>query len=159
MARSAWYGRTDLVIVSAALAGGLSAFLIYNFHPAKVFMGDTGSLFLGGAVCGLAFALDLPLMIPIVGLHPCPGGSVRYIQVVYFKKDRRQRFFRHGALHHHLEMGGLERDQAVLCLSGLPWCCACWRFWGARIGILCKRYTRGETPPAIKAILTVYLKK
>ena len=48
--------------VSAALAGGLSAFLIYNFHPAKVFMGDTGSLFLGGAVCGLAFALDVPLV-------------------------------------------------------------------------------------------------
>ena len=59
--------RSDLTVVSAALAGGLSAFLIYNFHPAKVFMGDTGSLFLGGAVCGLAFALDIPLVIP-------PGG-------------------------------------------------------------------------------------
>ena len=50
MAAAAWYGRTDVAVVSAALAGGLSAFLIYNFHPAKVFMGDTGSLFLGGAV-------------------------------------------------------------------------------------------------------------
>ena len=63
VAVSAWYGKSDLVTVSAAMAGGLSAFLIYNFHPAKVFMGDTGSLFLGGAVCGMAFALDLPLEI------------------------------------------------------------------------------------------------
>lgn len=61
VAVSAWFNRSDLTVVSAALAGGLSAFLIYNFHPAKVFMGDTGSLFLGGAVCGLAFALDVPL--------------------------------------------------------------------------------------------------
>ena len=68
MAVSAWFGRTDLAILSAALAGGLAAFLIYNFHPAKVFMGDTGSLFLGGMVCGLAFALDIPLVIPIIGL-------------------------------------------------------------------------------------------
>ena len=60
VAVSAWFNRSDLTVVSAALAGGLSAFLIYNFHPAKVFMGDTGSLFLGGAVCGLAFAWTSP---------------------------------------------------------------------------------------------------
>ena len=65
---SAWYGRDDIGLLSAALAGGLAAFLIYNFHPAKVFMGDTGSLFLGGMVCGLAFALNMPLIIPVVGL-------------------------------------------------------------------------------------------
>ena len=68
MAASAWFGRNDLAILSAAVTGGLAAFLIYNFHPAKVFMGDTGSLFLGGMVCGLAFALDIPLVIPIIGL-------------------------------------------------------------------------------------------
>ena len=65
VAVSAWYGRSDLITAAAAMAGGLSAFLIYNFHPAKVFMGDTGSLFLGGAVCGMAFALDLPMVIPV----------------------------------------------------------------------------------------------
>ena len=64
---SAWYGREDITILSAALVGGLAAFLMYNFHPAKVFMGDTGSLFLGGMVCGLAFALNIPLVLPIVG--------------------------------------------------------------------------------------------
>ena len=68
MAVSAWFGREDLAVLSAALTGGLAAFLLYNFHPAKVFMGDTGSLFLGGMVCGLAFALDIPMVIPIIGL-------------------------------------------------------------------------------------------
>ena len=65
---SAWFGKNDLAVLSAAVVGGLAAFLIYNFHPAKVFMGDTGSLFLGGMVCGLAFALDVPLVIPVIGL-------------------------------------------------------------------------------------------
>ena len=59
------YGRTTLALLPATVAGGLAAFLCYNFHPAKVFMGDTGSLFLGGMVCGMAFALDMPLI-----LHP-----------------------------------------------------------------------------------------
>ena len=57
-----------VMIFAAALAGGLAAFLIYNFNPAKVFMGDTGSLFLGGAVAGLAFACDMPLILLLVGL-------------------------------------------------------------------------------------------
>ena len=57
-----------VMIFAAALAGGLAAFLIYNFNPAKVFMGDTGSLFLGGAVAGLAFACNMPLILLLVGL-------------------------------------------------------------------------------------------
>ena len=118
VAVSAWYGRTDLVIVSAALAGGLSAFLIYNFHPAKVFMGDTGSLFLGGAVCGLAFALDLPLMIPIVGLIYVLEVLSDIIQVVYFKKTGGKRFFRMAPLHHHLEMGGWSETKLFCVFSG-----------------------------------------
>ena len=119
VAVSAWYGRTDLVIVSAALAGGLSAFLIYNFHPAKVFMGDTGSLFLGGAVCGLAFALDLPLMIPIVGLIYVLEVLSDIIQVVYFKKTGGKRFFRMAPLHHHLEMGGWSETKLFCVFSGI----------------------------------------
>lgn len=103
---SAWYGRDDLTVLSAALAGGLSAFLLYNFHPAKVFMGDTGSLFLGGMVCGLAFALNIPLVIPIIGLVYVAEVLSDIIQVVYFKKTGGKRFFRMAPLHHHLEMGG-----------------------------------------------------
>ena len=103
---SAWYERGDLAVAAAALAGGLAAFLIYNFHPAKVFMGDTGSLFLGGAVCGFAFALNIPLVIPVIGLVYVLEVLSDIIQVVYFKKTGGKRFFRMAPLHHHLEMGG-----------------------------------------------------
>ena len=61
-------GRFDLALLPAALVGALVGYLFYNWHPAKVFMGDTGSLFLGGIVCGLAFALDMPLVLVLVGL-------------------------------------------------------------------------------------------
>ena len=106
MAVSAWFGKHDLAVLAAALTGGLAAFLIYNFHPAKVFMGDTGSLFLGGMVCGLAFALDIPLIIPVVGLVYVAEVLSDIIQVAYFKKTKGKRFFRMAPLHHHLEMGG-----------------------------------------------------
>ncbi|MBS6197971.1 MAG: phospho-N-acetylmuramoyl-pentapeptide-transferase, partial [Oscillibacter sp.] len=99
VAVSAWYGRNDLTVLSAALAGGLCAFLIYNFHPAKVFMGDTGSLFLGGMVCGLAFALNIPLIIPVIGLIYVAEVLSDIIQVVYFKKTHGKRFFRMAPLH------------------------------------------------------------
>ena len=115
---SAWYGRDDLTILSAALAGGLSAFLIYNFHPAKVFMGDTGSLFLGGMVCGLAFALDIPLIIPVVGLVYVLEVLSDIIQVIYFKKTGGKRFFRMAPLHHHLELGGWSETKLFCVFSG-----------------------------------------
>ena len=119
MAVSAWFGRTDLAILSAALAGGLAAFLIYNFHPAKVFMGDTGSLFLGGMVCGLAFALDIPLVIPIIGLVYVAEVLSDIIQVVYFKKTGGKRFFRMAPLHHHLELGGWSEVKLFCVFSGV----------------------------------------
>ena len=119
VAVSAWYGRTDLVIVSAALAGGLSAFLIYNFHPAKVFMGDTGSLFLGGAVCGLAFALDVPLVLIPVGIIYIAETLSDIIQVGYFKLTHGKRIFRMAPLHHHLEMGGWSEVKLFCVFSGI----------------------------------------
>ena len=116
---SAWYGRDDLTVLSAALAGGLSAFLLYNFHPAKVCMGDTGSLFLGGMVCGLAFALNIPLVIPIIGLVYVAEVLSDIIQVVYFKKTGGKRFFRMAPPHHHLEMGGWSETKLFCVFSGL----------------------------------------
>ncbi len=118
VAVSAWYERGDLTVAAAALAGGLAAFLIYNFHPAKVFMGDTGSLFLGGAVCGLAFALDIPLVIPIIGLVYVLEVLSDIIQVVYFKKTHGKRFFRMAPLHHHLELGGWSEVKLFCVFSG-----------------------------------------
>ena len=130
VAVSAWYGKSDLVTVSAAMAGGLSAFLIYNFHPAKVFMGNTGSLFLGGAVCGMAFALDLPLVIPIVGLVYVLEVLSDIIQVVYFKKTGGKRFFRMAPLHHHLELGGWSETKLFCVFSGATLILCVLAFWG-----------------------------
>ena len=130
MAVSAWFGRTDLAILSAALAGGLAAFLIYNFHPAKVFMGDTGSLFLGGMVCGLAFALDIPLVLPIVGLVYVAEVLSDIIQVVYFKKTGGKRFFRMAPLHHHLELGGWSETKLFCVFSGVTLALCCLAFLG-----------------------------
>ena len=130
MAVSAWFGRSDLAVLSAALAGGLAAFLIYNFHPAKVFMGDTGSLFLGGMVCGLAFALDIPLVIPIIGLVYVAEVLSDIIQVVYFKKTGGKRFFRMAPLHHHLELGGWSETKLFCVFSGVTLALCCLAFLG-----------------------------
>ena len=119
MAVSAWFGRNDLAILSAALTGGLAAFLIYNFHPAKVFMGDTGSLFLGGAVCGMAFALDAPLVLVPVGVIYIAETMSDILQVGYFKLTHGKRIFRMAPLHHHLELGGWSEVRVVLTFTGI----------------------------------------
>ena len=100
-----WH-QSALSLVPAALVGALCGFLCYNFHPAKVFMGDTGSLFLGGAVCGLAFALDMPLILVLVGLIYLIETLSVILQVGYFKLTHGKRIFRMTPIHHHFEMGG-----------------------------------------------------
>ncbi|MCL2562727.1 MAG: phospho-N-acetylmuramoyl-pentapeptide-transferase [Oscillospiraceae bacterium] len=97
----------ELGLFAGALAGGLIGFLIYNFNPAKVFMGDTGSLFLGGAICGIAFAMNVPLVLIPVGAVYIAETLSDVIQVVYYKATGGKRFFRMAPLHHHFEMGGL----------------------------------------------------
>lgn len=101
------------------LAGGLLGFLVYNFHPAKVFMGDTGSLFLGGAVCGMAFALDAPLVLVPVGVIYIAETMSDIIQVGYFKLTHGKRIFRMAPLHHHLELGGWSEVRIVLTFTGI----------------------------------------
>ena len=81
-------------------------FLVYNFNPAKVFMGDTGSLFLGGAIAALAFAYDIPLILVTLGIVYIIETLSDIIQVVYFKLSHGKRVFRMAPIHHHLEMGG-----------------------------------------------------
>ena len=110
--------RYDLALLPAALVGGLIAYLFYNWHPAKVFMGDTGSLFLGGIVCAMAFALDIPLIIPVVGLVYVLEVLSDIIQVIYFKKTGGKRFFRMAPLHHHLELGGWSETRLFCVFSG-----------------------------------------
>lgn len=95
-----------LALFPAALLGGLCGFLCYNFHPAKAFMGDTGSLFLGGAVCGLAFALDMPLILILVGLVYIVETLSVILQVTYFKLTHGKRIFKMTPIHHHFELCG-----------------------------------------------------
>ncbi len=97
---------SSLGIFSAGITGGLFGFLLYNFNPAKCFMGDTGSLFLGGAVCGMAFALDMPLILVPLGIIYIIETLSDIIQVSYFKLTHGKRVFKMAPFHHHLEMGG-----------------------------------------------------
>ena len=121
---------TDLSIFAAALVGGLCAFLIYNFHPAKVFMGDTGSLFLGGTVCGLAFALDIPLIIVLVGIIYLLETLSDIIQVTYFKLTHGKRIFRMAPLHHHFEMGGWSEEKLFTVFTLVTVVCCVLAYFG-----------------------------
>ena len=112
-------GKYDLALLPAILTGGLIAYLFYNWHPAKVFMGDTGSLFLGGIVCGLAFALDMPLVLIFVGfIYICETLSV-ILQVGYFKMTHGKRLFKMAPIHHHFEMCGWKEERIVLTFAGI----------------------------------------
>ena len=106
-------------IAAGAVAGGVLGFLVYNFYPAKVFMGDTGSLFLGGAVCGLAFAVDAPLILIPVGIVYIAETVSDILQVGYFKLTHGKRIFRMAPLHHHLELGGWSEVRIVLTFTGI----------------------------------------
>jgi phospho-N-acetylmuramoyl-pentapeptide-transferase len=113
---AAFHGKTgsaSMSVFSAALFGGLVGFLVYNHYPAKVFMGDTGSLFLGGAVCGMAFALDMPLILILVGIIYIAETLSDIIQVAYFRATHGKRIFKMAPLHHHFEMCGWSEKKVV----------------------------------------------
>ena len=112
-------GTAGMAVFAAALFGGLVGFLVYNQYPAKVFMGDTGSLFLGGAVCGMAFALDMPLILILVGIIYIIETLSDIIQVTYFKATHGKRIFRMAPLHHHLEMGGWNEKKVVFVFASI----------------------------------------
>ena len=125
-----YWGHEELGIFGAALFGGLCAFLLYNFHPAKVFMGDTGSLFLGGVVCGMAFALDIPLALVLVGIIYIAETASDIIQVLYFKVTHGKRIFRMAPLHHHFEMGGWSEVKLFSVFTGITAVACILAFWG-----------------------------
>ncbi len=116
---SLWWDQGAIGVLAGGIAGGILGFLAYNFYPAKVFMGDTGSLFLGGAVCGLAFALDAPLVLAPVGVIYIAETMSDIIQVGYFKLTHGKRIFRMAPLHHHLELGGWSEVRIVLTFAGI----------------------------------------
>ena len=120
---------------AGALAGALLGFLIFNFNPAKVFMGDTVSLFLGGAVAGLAFACDMPLMLLPVGLiYICETLSV-ILQVSYFKATHGKRLFKMAPIHHHFEMCGWGERKIVGIFTAITivMCILAWMLFRASL--------------------------
>ena len=103
----------------AASAGACLGFLVWNFHPAKVFMGDTGSLFLGGLVCAIAFATGMPsLLLPIGIIYIAEELSV-VLQVSYFKLTHGKRLFKMSPIHHHFEMCGWSEVKIVGVFSAI----------------------------------------
>ena len=118
-AASVALGEYDLALLPASLIGGLIAYLTYNWHPAKVFMGDTGSLFLGGVVCAMAFALEMPLILILVGfVYICETMS-DILQISYFKMTHGKRLFKMAPIHHHFEMCGWKEERIVLSFAGV----------------------------------------
>lgn len=104
---------------TAAVLGALLGFLLYNVHPAKVFMGDTGSLALGGFVAGCAYMLQLPLWIPVVGFIYMIEVISVMLQVSYFKYTHGKRLFRMSPIHHHFELGGWSEVRVVTVFTAV----------------------------------------
>ena len=100
-------------VLSVSFAGALAGFLLWNLHPARVFMGDTGSLFIGALLTDIAFALNQPfLLIPIGIVYICENLSV-ILQVGYFKLTHGKRLFKMSPLHHHFELCGWSENTIV----------------------------------------------
>ena len=110
-------GNTSAMIFSAIVTGACLAFLVYNINPAKVFMGDTGSLALGGAIGAVSLILQVPLLLFIVAGICVIEALSDIIQVVYFKLSHGKRVFKMAPLHHHLELSGWSEKKIV------------WTFW------------------------------
>jgi phospho-N-acetylmuramoyl-pentapeptide-transferase len=107
---------TARLTLVGGLIGGLIGFLFYNIHPARIFMGDTGSLFLGGAVVGLSFLIGQPLIIAIVGLIYFVEVFSVMIQVFFFKLTGK-RVFKMSPIHHHFEMCGWGEQKIVFIFT------------------------------------------
>ena len=104
-------------VVASALAGACAGFLIWNWNPAKVFMGDTGSMFLGGMVVALAYAVDCPLILLPVGIIYFIEGLSDVLQIGYFKLTHGKRIFKMAPIHHHFEMSGWKEKKIVVVFS------------------------------------------
>ena len=107
----------ELEILAAAMAGGCLGFLVWNFYPAKVFMGDTGSLFLSGLVIALCFGTELPLFVVLIGIIYVVEMASVVIQMTYFKLTHGKRIFKMSPIHHHFELCGYTEVQIVVAFA------------------------------------------
>ncbi len=104
-------------LLSSALMGGCAGFLVWNHNPAKVFMGDTGSMFLGGMVVAIAYALECPLILLLTGIVYVIEAMSDVIQIGYFKLTHGKRIFKMAPIHHHFEMSGWNEKKIVAVFS------------------------------------------
>ena len=106
----------EISIFGSIVIGAVLGFLMFNLHPAKVFMGDTGSLMLGGVISGLALYLKMPLLLLLIAIIPVLETLSVIIQVAYFKKTG-NRIFKMAPLHHHFELSGWKENKVVVIFS------------------------------------------
>ena len=104
---------TEMAVFGSTIMGSSLAFLIFNMHPAKMFLGDTGSLALGGAVAAMALLMKMPIYLAVVALIPVVETISVALQVIYFKLTHGKRLFKMAPLHHHLELSGLKETKVV----------------------------------------------
>ena len=110
-------GVAEVAIIGAITCGACVGFLLFNLNKAKVFMGDTGSLLLGGVIACMAIYLKMPLLIILIALVPVIETLSVIIQVVYFKKTKGKRIFKMAPIHHHFELSGWKETKVVRVFS------------------------------------------
>ena len=110
------HGVTEVYIFGSIVIGAVLGFLIFNLHPAKVFMGDTGSLLLGGVISAIALYLKMPLILLVIALIPVLETVSVIMQIMYFKKTGK-RIFKMAPLHHHFELSGWKENKVVIVFS------------------------------------------
>ena len=116
MLAAGFLNNSSINVMSSALAGACVGFICWNAKPAKVFMGDTGSMFLGGMVVALSFGIGRPVMLILAGITYFLEAISDIIQVLYYKKTKK-RFFKMAPLHHHFELCGWSEQKIVLVFS------------------------------------------
>lgn len=109
-------GKQEIIIFGSIICGACLGFLIFNIHPAKIFMGDTGSLMLGGIISAMAIYLKIPLILLMIALVPILETLSVIIQVAYYKKTKK-RIFKMAPLHHHFELSGWSENKVVSIFS------------------------------------------
>lgn len=126
-----FYQNAEMALLAGTGAGGCLGFLVYNFHPARVFMGDTGSLFLGGLVVGMAYMAGNPLIVVLVGIIYMMETASVMLQVGYFKLTHGKRLFKMSPIHHHFEKCGWGEVKIVSVFSAITLlaCIVAFIFW------------------------------
>jgi len=112
-------GAMELSVLSAAAAGALAGYLVFSWHPAKVMMGDTGSFFLGGLIVGIAFSLDIPVIIVVVGIIYFIEIMTVIIQRTYYKITKGKRIFKMTPIHHQFEMDGWSEVKICMVFTSV----------------------------------------